>query len=95
MVDHNDLLRMRPFNEHKVHICEVVKYVLNIYLVHNWDSLGFHLPDQQSRVHRPDPESVNLDWCDPEHVPRRGSGNLGCPDPDVGGETYPGRDLDV
>ncbi len=58
MVDHNDLLRMRPFNEHKVHICEVVKYVLNIYLAHNWDNLGFHL-DQQSQVHHP--ESANLD----------------------------------
>jgi hypothetical protein len=78
-------------------ICKVVKYVLNTYLVHNWDSLGFCLLDQQSRIHCPDPESANLDLCDPDlqrHVPCRGSGNLGCPDPDEGGETYRGRDLD-
>ncbi len=78
-------------------ICKILNvYVLNIYLVHNWDSLGFRL-DQQSREHRPDPESANLDWHDPDLqklVRCRGSGNLGCPDPDDGGETYRGRDLD-
>ncbi len=77
--------------------CKVVKYVLNIYLAHNWDSLGFRLLDQQSLVHHPDPESANLDWHDPDlrrHVPRRGSGNLGCPDPDEGADVDHGRDLD-
>ncbi len=77
--------------------CKVVKYELNIYLAHNWDSLGFRLLDQQSLVHCPDPESANLDWCDPElrrHDPCRESWNLGCPDPDQGADVDHGRDLD-